>query len=90
MAEEEPNQLNYVVETVLKKRKEKEDWAIKRRERLDAKKKRKGEYKSTIKRPEQFIKEYRDKVSNGSGFSFRINLRVSCYVTKLWILWFRY
>lgn len=46
MAEEEPNQLIFVVETVLKKRKEKEDWPVKRRERLDAKNKMKGEYRS--------------------------------------------
>ncbi|XP_078152688.1 large ribosomal subunit protein uL30z-like [Carex rostrata] len=75
MAGEEPNELNYVVETVLKKRKEKEDWAIKRRERLDAKKKRKGEYKSTIKRPEQFIKEYRDKELDFFRMRNRVKLR---------------
>lgn len=68
MAEEEQNQLNYVVETVLKKRKAKEDWFIKRRERLDAKKKRKEEHRSAIKRPEQFVKEYRDKVAYVSDF----------------------
>jgi Ribosomal L30 N-terminal domain len=66
MAEEEQTQLNYVVETVLKKRKAREDWSIKKKEILDAKKKRNDDYKSTIKRPEQFVKEYRDKVSEAS------------------------
>jgi Ribosomal L30 N-terminal domain len=68
MAEEEQNQLNYVVETVLKKRKAREDWSIKKKEILDAKKKRKDGYRSTIKRPEQFVKEYRDKVADVSDF----------------------
>ncbi|KAJ1692311.1 hypothetical protein LUZ63_009009 [Rhynchospora breviuscula] len=75
MAEEEQTQLNYVVETVLKKRKQKEDWAIKRRERRDAKRKRKEDFKSAIKRPEQFIKEYRDKELDFIRMRNRVKLR---------------
>ena len=63
MAEEESQPLAYVHETVLKRRKNNEEWAIKRREQLDARKKRKKEdLKLAIRRPEEFVKEYRDKV----------------------------
>lgn len=63
MAEEDAKALNFVHETVLKKRKNNEDWAIKRRGQLAAKKQRNQEsLKLAIKRPEQFVKEYRDKV----------------------------
>ncbi|KAH7685090.1 large subunit ribosomal protein L7e protein [Dioscorea alata] len=62
MAEEDAKALNFVHETVLKKRKNNEDWAIKRRGQLAAKKQRNQEsLKLAIKRPEQFVKEYRDK-----------------------------
>ncbi|XP_010917039.1 large ribosomal subunit protein uL30y [Elaeis guineensis] len=62
MAEEESQPLAYVHETVLKKRKNNEEWAIKRRDQLDARKKRKKEdLKLAIRRPEEFVKEYRDK-----------------------------
>ncbi|XP_020592450.1 60S ribosomal protein L7-2-like [Phalaenopsis equestris] len=54
--------LNYVHENVLRKRKANEEWAIKKRERIDARKRRHIENrKFAIKRPEQFVKEYRDK-----------------------------
>jgi large subunit ribosomal protein L7e len=48
-------QLPYVKETVLKKRKQNEDWVVKNRERKAAKMQR-GEYerKGAIKRPEEF------------------------------------
>ncbi|KAJ3676318.1 hypothetical protein LUZ60_003730 [Juncus effusus] len=61
MVEEDQKPLNYVVETVLKKRKTNEEWALKRKEKVDAKKQRREQFKPTIKRPEQFVKEYRDK-----------------------------
>lgn len=72
--------LNYVHEAVLKKRKANEEWVLKKRERVDARKRRYIENKKfAIKRPEQFVKEYRDKVKilivncqmiHGSAFSF--------------------
>uniref|UniRef100_A0A6V7QT66 Uncharacterized protein n=1 Tax=Ananas comosus var. bracteatus TaxID=296719 RepID=A0A6V7QT66_ANACO len=62
MADEEPQPLTYVHETVLKKRKNNEEWAVKRRQRLGARKQQKREdLKLAIKRPEEFVKEYRDK-----------------------------
>ncbi|XP_077222419.1 large ribosomal subunit protein uL30y-like [Tasmannia lanceolata] len=62
MADEEPKPLTYIPETLLKKRKNNEEWAIKRRERLDAQKIRSKENRKLIfKRAEQYIKEYRDK-----------------------------
>ncbi|KAK1294302.1 60S ribosomal protein L7-2 [Acorus calamus] len=62
MAEEEPKPLTYIPETVLKKRKNNEDWAVKRRERLAAQRLRSKEDKKLVfKRAEQFIKDYRDK-----------------------------
>ncbi|XP_047939618.1 60S ribosomal protein L7-1-like [Salvia hispanica] len=62
MATEEaaPAALNYIPEVVLKKRKTNEQWAAKKtpaRER--AKRKKSGNF--IIKKPEQFIREYRDK-----------------------------
>lgn len=63
MADDEPQPLNYVQETVLKKRKNNEEWVIKKRERLAERKKSKESLKPAIKRPEEFVKEYRDKVS---------------------------
>lgn len=62
MADGEAQPLAYIDETVLKKRKNNEEWAIKRRERIATQKKaNKDRAKSAIKRPEQFVQEYRDK-----------------------------
>lgn len=75
MAEEDQTQLNFVVETVLKKRKHNEDWAIRKKETLIAKKKSKEAFRSTIKRPEQFVKEYRDKEVDFFRMRNRLKLR---------------
>eukprot|EP00268_Persea_americana_P020176 TRINITY_DN20404_c0_g1_i1.p1 TRINITY_DN20404_c0_g1~~TRINITY_DN20404_c0_g1_i1.p1 ORF type:complete len:247 (-),score=59.86 TRINITY_DN20404_c0_g1_i1:134-874(-) len=62
MADEEPKPLTYIPETVLKKRKSNEEWAIKKRERLEARRQSfKEDRKLIFKRAEQFIKEFRDK-----------------------------
>ncbi|KAG9443182.1 hypothetical protein H6P81_019036 [Aristolochia fimbriata] len=59
---EEPKPLDYVSEVVLKKRKKNEEWAIKRRENLQARRKsRKEDQKLVFKRAEEFVREYRDK-----------------------------
>ncbi|KAG9152404.1 hypothetical protein Leryth_015808 [Lithospermum erythrorhizon] len=61
MAEEAvPQQMNYIDEVVLKKRRNNDQWAITRRQRLEQKiqKKKSG---FVIKKPEQFIREFRDK-----------------------------
>ncbi|XP_074578336.1 large ribosomal subunit protein uL30y-like [Curcuma longa] len=73
---EEPQPLNYVHETVLKKRKISEDWAIKRRGLLAEKKRSKQErFKRPIKRPEEFVKEYRDKELDFVRMKQRVKLR---------------
>ncbi|KAF9614430.1 hypothetical protein IFM89_018575, partial [Coptis chinensis] len=55
-------ELAYVPEVILKKRKNNDEWAIKRRERLHEKKLEKQENKKLVfKRAEQFIEEYRTK-----------------------------
>ncbi|XP_003574861.1 60S ribosomal protein L7-2 [Brachypodium distachyon] len=62
MAEEGTQQLPFVRETVLKKRKVNEDWAIKNRERKAAKRqRRRDDGKGAIKRPEEFVREFRNK-----------------------------
>lgn len=61
MADEEPMPLAFVPEVILKKRKNNEDWAIRRKHQLEQRvKKSKGD-NFVIKKPEHFIKEYRDK-----------------------------
>ncbi|KAF5741772.1 60S ribosomal protein L7-1 [Tripterygium wilfordii] len=62
MAEEEANQLTYVPEVILKKRKGNEALALLRRKQLElGKHENKKRKLSEFKRPEQLIKEFRDK-----------------------------
>ncbi|KAK6139566.1 hypothetical protein DH2020_026689 [Rehmannia glutinosa] len=63
MAAEEapPPALNYIPEVVLKKRKNNEEWAIRRKLQLQERVKRHKSDNFLIKKPEQFIREYRDK-----------------------------
>ncbi|GMN49909.1 hypothetical protein TIFTF001_019080 [Ficus carica] len=60
MAEEEAKPLSYIPETILKKRKRNEEIALRRKEQLEqrkfANKKNKTEF---IKKPEEFVKEFR-------------------------------
>uniref|UniRef100_A0A1D1YQ93 60S ribosomal protein L7-2 n=1 Tax=Anthurium amnicola TaxID=1678845 RepID=A0A1D1YQ93_9ARAE len=78
MEGDEPQPLPYVPETVLKKRKGNEEWAIRRREQLEARKKnKKDSLKHIIKRPEQFIKEYCDKELDLIRMKHRVKLRKS-------------
>ena len=64
MAEEEAKPLSYIPETILKKRKRNEEIALRRKEQLEqrkfANKKNKIEF---IKKPEEFVKEYRYRVN---------------------------
>ncbi|XP_051136231.1 60S ribosomal protein L7-1 [Andrographis paniculata] len=62
-AEEAPPQaLNYIPEVVLKKRKNNEEWAIKRKLQIQERIAKRQKFQSRfIKKPEQFIREYRDK-----------------------------
>ncbi|KAL6497108.1 hypothetical protein OROGR_029037 [Orobanche gracilis] len=59
--EEAPQALNYIPEVVLKKRKNNEQWAIKRKLQLQERAKRRKPGSSFIKKPDQFIREYRDQ-----------------------------
>ncbi|KAG8087799.1 hypothetical protein GUJ93_ZPchr0010g8793 [Zizania palustris] len=63
MTEEGTQQLPYVQETVLKKRKKvNENWAVKNQERKAAKGQRhRDDGKGAIKRPEDFFREFRNK-----------------------------
>ncbi|KAL0415407.1 UNVERIFIED_CONTAM: 60S ribosomal protein L7-1 [Sesamum latifolium] len=53
--------LNYIPEVVLKKRKNNEQWAIRRKLQAEERAKRLKSESLFIKKPEQFIREYRDK-----------------------------
>ncbi|EPS74555.1 hypothetical protein M569_00202, partial [Genlisea aurea] len=59
--EDSPPALNYVPEVVLKKRKNNEEWAIKRKLQLQERVKRRKSNAIFIKRPEEFVREYRDR-----------------------------
>ncbi|RDX71443.1 60S ribosomal protein L7-1, partial [Mucuna pruriens] len=55
MAEEDPKPLNYIPEVILKKRKSREAWGLTKKEQF----KRKNS--QSIKKPEDFVHEYRNK-----------------------------
>ncbi|CAA0816430.1 60S ribosomal protein L7-1 [Striga hermonthica] len=59
--DEAPPFLRYIPEVVLKKRKNNEEWAIKRKLQVQERAKRHRPDSSFIKKPEQFIREYRDQ-----------------------------
>ncbi|XP_057787854.1 60S ribosomal protein L7-1 [Salvia miltiorrhiza] len=63
MAAEEaaPAALNYIPEVVLKKRKTNDQWAVRRKLQQQERAKRLKTGNFIIKKPEQFIREYRDK-----------------------------
>ncbi|XP_054814329.1 60S ribosomal protein L7-1 [Prosopis cineraria] len=61
MAEEEPKPLNYIPETILKKRKSSEALALRKRDQLQQKKFQTKNSKDYVKKPEDFIIEYRNK-----------------------------
>lgn len=63
MADEEQKPLNYISEIVLKKRKNNEDWANRRKEQLEQRVKKSKSDNFVIKKPEQFVREFRDKVN---------------------------
>ncbi|KAI8529410.1 hypothetical protein RHMOL_Rhmol12G0222900 [Rhododendron molle] len=61
MAEEEPKPLNYIPEVILKKRKNNEQWAIRRKLQLEQRTRKSKGDNFVIKKPEQFIKDFRDR-----------------------------
>ncbi|CAH9075172.1 unnamed protein product [Cuscuta epithymum] len=60
-AEGEEQPLTYMDEVVLKKRRNNEEWAIRRKHQLEQKVRKLKSDSFIIKKPEQFIKEYRDR-----------------------------
>ena len=62
MAEEEqPKDLNYIPEVILKKRKHSEAWALSKKAQLQKKSFQLRKTKDFIKKPEDFIFEYRNR-----------------------------
>ncbi|KAI9074466.1 hypothetical protein K1719_043585 [Acacia pycnantha] len=61
MAEEEPKPLNYIPEIILKKRKSSEALALRKKDQLQQKKFQTKNSKDYIKKPDDFIIEYRNK-----------------------------
>jgi large subunit ribosomal protein L7e len=61
----------HVPETLLKKRKRDEQWAINRKEQLETSKKNSAKNRTLIfKRAEQYIREYRGQVRFGGFVQF--------------------
>ncbi|KAL1809754.1 hypothetical protein ACET3Z_026744 [Daucus carota] len=60
MADEE-KPITYINEVILKKRRTNEDWAIRRKQQLEERVKRSKQDNFVIKKPDQFVREYRDK-----------------------------
>ncbi|KAF8389195.1 hypothetical protein HHK36_025888 [Tetracentron sinense] len=82
MVDEESKPFTYIPETVLKKRKSNEAWAIKRREQLEQRQRRSKENRKLIfKRAEQYIKEYRNKELDLIQMKQRGKRKRSSYVT---------
>ncbi|XP_074286071.1 large ribosomal subunit protein uL30y-like [Silene latifolia] len=76
MAAKEENQLNYIEETVLKKRKHSEEWAIRRRQQLlDRQFKIQENKKLAFKRAEDFIKDFRIKEMDIVKMKHRVKRR---------------
>ncbi|EYU21709.1 hypothetical protein ABFS82_09G086800 [Erythranthe guttata] len=70
-----PPEMNYISEVVLKKRKNNEDWAIRRKLQLQERAKRSKFGNSFIKKPEQLIREYRDKELDFVQMKSRVKLK---------------
>lgn len=77
MAEEEqPKDLNYIPEVILKKRKHSEAWALSKKAQLQKKSFQLRKSKDFIKKPEDFIFEYRNRVA----FLIFKPLLLFCYI----------
>jgi large subunit ribosomal protein L7e len=69
-------ELAFVKETVLKKRKENADWALRNRERKAAKRQRiRAENKAIVKRPEDFVAAFRNKERDFLRMRTRLKVR---------------
>jgi large subunit ribosomal protein L7e len=71
-----PNQLAFVEESKLQKRKENVDWAVRNRERRAAKRQRiRDEHKVVVRRPEEFVTAFRNKERDFLRMRSRIKVR---------------
>lgn len=71
-----PNQLAFVEESKLQKRKENVDWAVRNRERRAAKRQRiRDEHKVTVRRPEDFVAAFRNKERDFLRMRTRLKVR---------------
>lgn len=71
-----PDQLGFVKESVLKKRKENVDWAVRNRERKAAKRQRiRDGNKVAVRRPEEFVAEFRAKERDLRRMRTRLKVR---------------
>ncbi|CAI8606601.1 unnamed protein product [Vicia faba] len=61
MVEEEPKALNYIPEVILKKRKNSEAWALRKKDQFQKKSFQLRKSKDFIKKPEDFIFEHRNR-----------------------------
>ncbi|KAK4362166.1 hypothetical protein RND71_017407 [Anisodus tanguticus] len=75
MAEEVPQALNYIPEVILKKRKNNEEWAIRRKLQLEQKVKKHKSDNFAIKKPEQFIREKSDMHPRTRKLLYSLRLR---------------
>lgn len=63
MAEEDPKPLNYIPEVILKKRKSSEAYALRKKAQFQQKNFKSRKTKDFIKKPEDFVFEYRNQVT---------------------------
>jgi large subunit ribosomal protein L7e len=71
-----PEQLAFVQESKLQKRKENVDWAVRNRERKAAKRQRiRDEHKVVVKRPEDFVTAFRNKERDFLRMRTRLKVR---------------
>ena len=63
MAEEDSKPLNYIPEVILKKRKSNEAWALRKKAQFERSNFQSNKNKESIKKPEDFVLEYRNMVT---------------------------
>lgn len=94
MAEEEPKPLAYIPEIILKKRKSNEEWALKRKAQYEERNAliRKRAKHDFIRMPEDFIKEFRTRVTTSIYLKYILIYVCVCefyyWRTRFVIYWF--
>ncbi|RAL52065.1 hypothetical protein DM860_014892 [Cuscuta australis] len=74
---EEDQPLNYIDEVVLKKRRNNEEWAIRRKLQLEQKLRKLKSDSFIIKKPEQFVRDYRNRELDLVRMKHRSKRRIS-------------